>query len=171
MIVHLDGMQVETDDSAWVAPTAVVIGRVTLGSEVGVWYGSVIRADDETIRIGDRTNIQDGCVLHADPGFPLAVGTGVSLGHNAVLHGCTIGDDVLIGMGAIVMNGAVVGQGSLVAAGAVVTAGAVVPSGSLVAGIPGKVRRSLTSDEIEGNRANARSYVDNVARHRAARTL
>ena len=171
MIVHLDGIRTETDDSAWVAPTAVVIGRVTLGSDVGVWYGSVMRADDESIQIGERSNIQDGCVLHADPGFPLVVGAGVSVGHNAVLHGCTIGDDVLIGMGAIVMNGAVVGRGSLVAAGAVVTAGAVVPSGSLVAGIPGKVRRSLTSDEIEGNRANARSYVDNVARHRAARTL
>ena len=168
MILDLGESTVSIDRSAWVASTAVVVGQVTLGSEVGLWYGAVVRADSERIEVGDRTNIQDGCVLHADPGFPLVIGSGVSLGHNAVLHGCTIGDDVLVGMGAIVMNGAVVGSGSLVAAGAVVTEGAVVPAGSLVAGVPGKVRRTLSSDEIAGNRTNAAFYVDNIAVHRAA---
>lgn len=171
MRIALDNATPSVADTAWTAPTAVVVGDATLGEHVGIWYGAVVRADAERIEIGDRTNIQDGCALHADPGFPLVIGSGVSVGHNAVLHGCTIGDDVLIGMGSIVMNGAVVGDGSLIAAGAVVVEGAVIPPGSLVAGVPGKVRRELTDEQIAMNRLNAEFYVANIARHSAAQQL
>ncbi len=117
------------DASAWIAPTATVVGDVVVGAESSVWYSAVIRADMEAIRIGARTNVQDGCALHADPGFPLGVGDGVSIGHNAVLHGCTVEDGVLIGMGPVVLHGAVIGRGSLVAAGATVLARTHVPAG------------------------------------------
>ncbi|MCM6773485.1 gamma carbonic anhydrase family protein [Nocardia sp. CDC159] len=154
------------DESAWIAPSATVIGRVTLGEQVGIWYGAVLRGDIEDISVGARSNIQDGCVLHADPGFPLTVGTGVSVGHNAILHGCTIGDDVLIGMGATVLNGAVIGSGSLIAANALIPENARIPPGSLVAGVPGKVRRELGEAERERIKLNAAVYVHSIATHR-----
>ena len=122
----------------------------------------------DSISIGERSNIQDGCVAHTDPGYPVVVGSGVSVGHRAVLHGCTVEDDALIGMGAVVLNGAVVGAGSLVAAGAVVTEGMQIPPGSLVAGVPAKVRRELDEDAQEALRRNARIYVDLAAQHREA---
>lgn len=171
MRIEVGGFAPEIEESAWLAPNATVIGRVRLAAEVSVWYGAVLRGDLEQIIVGERTNIQDGCVLHADPGVPLTVGSGVSVGHNAILHGCTIGDDVLVGMGATVLNGAVVGAGSLIAANALVPGGAQIPPGSLVAGVPGKVRRELSEAERDGIRLNSAVYLHNMATHRGARTL
>jgi carbonic anhydrase/acetyltransferase-like protein (isoleucine patch superfamily) len=152
---------------AWVAPGARLIGPVTLHDRSSVWYNAVLRADNEPIVIGERTNIQDNCSCHVDDGFPLTLGSGVSVGHNAVLHGCTIEDDVLIGMHATVMNGAVIGAESLVAAGALVTAGTIVPPRSLVAGVPAKVRRELSDEEVAGIRRNAAVYLEHLELHRA----
>jgi carbonic anhydrase/acetyltransferase-like protein (isoleucine patch superfamily) len=152
---------------AWMAPGAVLVGQVTVGAESSVWFGAVIRADRERIIVGQRTNIQDGAVLHSDPGLPLVIGDGVSVGHGAVVHGCEIGDDVLVGMGATVLNGAQLGAGSLIAAGAVILEGTVVPPRSLVAGVPGKVRRSVTDDEFAEIRRNAATYVALAARYSA----
>ncbi|MGW6427068.1 gamma carbonic anhydrase family protein [Nocardia sp. NPDC055053] len=171
MIIKVSGFAPEIDDTAWIAPNATVIGRVSLAAEVGVWYSAVLRGDLEQITLGARTNIQDGCVLHADPGFPLTVGSGVSVGHNAILHGCTIGDDVLVGMGATVLNGAVIGAGSLIAANALIPEGAQIPPGSLVAGVPGKVRKELTEAQQDGIKLNAAVYVHNLAAHRTAEVL
>jgi carbonic anhydrase/acetyltransferase-like protein (isoleucine patch superfamily) len=157
------------DASAWVAPTATFVGRVNLGPDSSVWYQAVLRADSEEIWIGSGSNIQDGVVAHVDPGFPLTIGRNVSVGHNAVLHGCTVGDGTLVGMGAVVMNGAVVGDNCLVAAGALVTEGAQIPPRSLVAGVPAKVRRELTDEEIEHGTANALTYRELAGVHRGAR--
>lgn len=157
----------ELDESAFVALGAVVVGRVRLAADSSVWYNAVLRAEAEPITLGERSNLQDGVVCHVDAGYPVTIGTGVSVGHRAVLHGCTVEDDCLIGMGATILNGAVVGAGSLVAAGAVVLEGTVVPPGSLVAGVPGKVRRELTADEQAGIRRNAEAYLAHVARHTA----
>lgn len=143
---------------AWIAPGATVVGAVTVGAASSVWYGAVLRGDGDRIDVGARTNIQDGCVLHADPGLPLTLGDGISVGHRAVLHGCTVGDDTLVGMGAVVLNGARIGPRCLVAAGALVLEGAEIPAQSLVAGAPAKVRRPLTDDEVERLRANAATY-------------
>jgi carbonic anhydrase/acetyltransferase-like protein (isoleucine patch superfamily) len=166
MRIQLGEHAPEIEESAWIAPNATVIGRVRLGAEVSVWYSAVLRGDLETIEVGARSNIQDGCVLHADPGFPLTVGAGVSVGHNAILHGCTIGDDVLVGMGATILNGAVVGPGSLIAANALIPEGARIPPGSLVAGVPGKVRRELGAEEQDRIRLNATVYLANTAQYR-----
>ncbi|MBW8872163.1 MAG: gamma carbonic anhydrase family protein [Leifsonia sp.] len=158
-------------DDAWVAPGATVVGEVELQAGASVWYGAVVRADNAPIVIGRDSNLQDNVSAHADPAFPLTVGERVSVGHNAVLHGCTIEDDVLIGMSATVLNGARIGAGSLVAAGAVVTQGAVIPPRSLVAGIPAKVRRELTDEEVRGIALNAAVYLEKTAQHRAAVAL
>jgi carbonic anhydrase/acetyltransferase-like protein (isoleucine patch superfamily) len=166
--ISLAGHTPAVADTAWVAPTAAVIGDVTIGERTGVFYSAVVRGDTTTITIGEGSNLQDGVVLHADPDFPCTVGSGVSIGHAAVVHGCTIEDDCLIGMGAVVLNGAVVGRGSMVAAGAVVLEGAQIPPGSLVAGVPGKVRRELSADEQAGLRENARHYTELTAAHRIA---
>ena len=171
MMIKLGEHVPQIDDTAWVAPNATVSGRVRLGAEVGIWYSAVRRGDLEDITVGPRTNIQDGCVLHADPGFPLTVGAGVSVGHNAILHGCTVGDDVLVGMGATVLNGAVIGEGSLIAANALIPEGAQIPPGSLVAGVPGKVRRELGEAELERIRLNATVYLHNLAVHREGAQL
>ncbi|MFD4255743.1 gamma carbonic anhydrase family protein [Amycolatopsis thermoflava] len=159
-MAHLtvDGKEPSVDAGAWIAPGAVVAGAVTVAAGAGVWYTAVLRADLDTITVGAGSNIQDGTIVHADPGFPVTIGSGVSVGHRAVLHGCTIEDDCLIGMGAVVLNGARIGAGSLVAAGAVVLEGADIPPGSLVAGLPAKVRRPLTAEEQAGTRANAENY-------------
>jgi carbonic anhydrase/acetyltransferase-like protein (isoleucine patch superfamily) len=158
-------------DDAWVAPGAVLAGAVTVGPQASVWYTAVIRADTETITIGAGTNIQDGTVIHADPGFPTRVGAGVVVGHRVVLHGCTIDDDVLIGMGSVVMNGARIGTGSLVAAGAVVLEGTEIPPGSLVAGVPAKVRRPLTEEERAHIGSGAQAYRELARTHAAAMTV
>ncbi|MGK8489266.1 gamma carbonic anhydrase family protein [Nocardia asiatica] len=171
MRIQLGEHAPEIEESAWIAPNATVIGRVRLGAEVSVWYSAVLRGDLETIEVGARSNIQDGCVLHADPGFPLTVGAGVSVGHNAILHGCTVGDDVLVGMGATILNGAVVGAGSLIAANALIPEGARIPPGSLVAGVPGKVRRELRAEEQDRIRLNATVYLANTAQHRTGNAV
>ena len=154
------------DPSAWVARSATLIGRVTLRAGSSVFYGAVVRADCDSIELGERSNLQDNVSVHADHGTPVRIGSGVSVGHGAVVHGCTIGDDCLIGMNATVLNRAVIGEGSVVAAGAVVLEGTVVPPRSLVAGVPAKVRRELTDDEVDGIRRNAQTYVELSAAHR-----
>lgn len=168
LIVSLNGMTPSVPESAWVAPNATLVGAVTLAAGSSVFYGSVLRADSDTIEIGEGSNIQDNVTVHCDGGLPTRVGSGVSVGHGAILHGCTVEDDCLIGMGATVLNGAVIGTGSLVAAGAVILEGTVVPPGSLVAGVPGKVRRELSEEERAGIRANAAHYLELSAAHAAA---
>ncbi len=158
------------DDSAFTAPTASIIGEVTLGATASVFYGASVRADTAPIRIGEGTNLQDNVVVHADPGYPATIGDRVSVGHSAVIHGCTVEDDCLIGMSATVMNGAVIGSGSLVAAGAVVLEGTIVPPHSLVAGVPAKVRRDLSDDEVGAVKANAERYRALALEHRQALT-
>ncbi|HWB67665.1 MAG TPA: gamma carbonic anhydrase family protein [Mycobacteriales bacterium] len=167
-ILPLEGHAPEIDGDAFLAPGTSVIGRVQIGAQASVWYGSVLRGDSDQIRLGAGSNLQDGCAVHADPGYPVSIGDRVSIGHRAVIHGCTIDDDVLIGMGAVVLNGAHVGSGSLVAAGAVVLEGVDIPPNSLVAGVPGKVRRETSEAERERIRFNAEVYLHLAARHRAA---
>lgn len=159
LILAVAGRAPEVDPSVFVAPNAVVVGAVSLAAGVSVWYGAVLRADAETITVGADTNIQDNCTVHSDPSFPAVLGARISVGHNAVLHGCVVEDDVLIGMSATVLNGARIGAGSLVAAGAVVPQGMRVPPGSLVAGVPAKVKRPLTEEERAGLKANAEGYL------------
>jgi carbonic anhydrase/acetyltransferase-like protein (isoleucine patch superfamily) len=166
-VIAFDGTRPVVDDSAWTAPGVTLVGAVRLAARSSVWFGTVLRADGDSIEAGERSNFQDGCVVHADPGLPVSVGRGVSVGHSAVLHGCTIEDDVLVGMSATVLNGAHIGSGSLVAAGTVVLEGSVIPSGSLVAGVPGKVRRTVTEKEFEEIRRNADTYVDLAHRYAA----
>jgi carbonic anhydrase/acetyltransferase-like protein (isoleucine patch superfamily) len=155
-------------ESAFVAPGAVLVGHVTLAENASVWYNSVLRAEAEPIRIGAGSNLQDNVSCHVDTGFPLILGRNVSVGHGAVLHGCTIEDDVLVGMASTIMNGAVIGTGSLVAAGAVVLEGTIVPPHSLVAGVPAKIRRGLTEEERDGIRHNAANYLEHSALHQEA---
>jgi carbonic anhydrase/acetyltransferase-like protein (isoleucine patch superfamily) len=168
MPVHaLEGMSPDLppDGRYWIAPTATLVGQVTVGEGVGIWFGVVIRGDQERITIGADTNIQELTVIHTDTGFPCAIGTGVTVGHRAILHGCTIGSNVLVGMGAVILNGARIGDDSLVAAGALVTEGKQFPPGSLVLGTPAKVVRPLTADEIAHNRLSAAHYVANWKRY------
>ncbi|MBD0844495.1 gamma carbonic anhydrase family protein [Streptomyces sp. TRM68416] len=165
MIKGIGGREPKIDEDVFVAPTAAVIGDVTLEAGASVWYGAVVRGDVERISVGARSNIQDNCTLHADPGFPVTVGERVSVGHNAVVHGATVGDDCLIGMGATVLNGAVIGAGSLVAAQALVPQGMQVPPGSLVAGVPAKVRRELTEEERQGLTLNGTMYAELAKAH------
>ena len=156
----------EVEPSAWVAPGAAVIGSVYLGPRASVWFGAVLRGDTEAIVVGEGTNVQDNAVLHTDAGFPLAIGRDCTIGHKAILHGCTIGDETLIGMGATVLNGARIGRNCLIGAGALVTEGKEIPDGSLVMGMPAKVVRPLDSAAFEGLRASARSYQERAARYR-----
>jgi carbonic anhydrase/acetyltransferase-like protein (isoleucine patch superfamily) len=170
-IAELDFGAPKIDGEAFVAPTAVVVGAVTMGPRASIWYAAVARADFETIEIGADSNVQDGCTLHSDPGFPLVLGRGVTVGHRVVLHGARVDDDVLVGMGSVVMNGAHIGSGSIVAAGAVVTPGTVVPPSSVVAGVPAKVVRQATDDDLAHIRANAASYYDRLASARKVRPV
>ncbi|WP_329015309.1 gamma carbonic anhydrase family protein [Streptomyces sp. NBC_00690] len=167
-IAGVGGKEPDIDPAAFTAPTSVVVGEVTLAAGASVWYHAVLRADLGSIVIGADSNIQDNCTVHVDPGHPVIVGERVSVGHNAVLHGCTVEDGVLIGMGATVLNGAHIGAGSLVAAQALVPQGMRVPPGSLVAGVPAKVRRELTDEERAGIKVNAAMYLDLAKQHRAA---
>ena len=152
------------DGAYWIAPDASVVGNVKMGEGASVWFGAVLRGDNEPITIGARSNIQDGSVLHSDPGAPLTVGEGVTVGHKAVLHGCTIGDNSLIGIGAVVLNRARIGSNSLVGAGALVTEGKEFPDGVLIVGSPARVVRELTPEQIEGIRRSAKHYVGNARR-------
>jgi carbonic anhydrase/acetyltransferase-like protein (isoleucine patch superfamily) len=166
LIKGIGGKDPQVDQEAFVAPTSVVIGDVTLNAGASIWYGAVLRADGGPVVIGADSNVQDNCTLHVDLGFPLTVGERVSIGHNAVVHGATVEDDCLIGMGATVLNGAVIGAGSLVAAQALVPQGMRVPPGSLVAGVPAKVKRPLTDEEREGISLNGVFYVELAKAHR-----
>lgn len=168
LITGVGGKDPRIDPAAFIAPTSVVVGDATVAAGASVWYHTVLRADGGPISVGTDSNIQDNCTLHCDPGFPLTVGERVSVGHNAVLHGCTVADDVLIGMGATVLNGAHIGAGSLVAAQSLVPQGMRVPPGSLVAGVPAKVKRELTEEERAGIRRNAARYVERAKAHREA---
>lgn len=166
VIAGVGGREPKLDEDAYAAPTSVVVGAVTLEAGSSVWYGAVLRGDCDLITVGDGSNIQDNCTVHADPGFPTHIGAGVSVGHNAVLHGCTVEDEVLVGMSATVLNGARIGSGSLIAAHALVPQGMQVPPGSLVAGVPAKIKRELTDEEREGIKANAAMYRHLARTHR-----
>jgi carbonic anhydrase/acetyltransferase-like protein (isoleucine patch superfamily) len=144
----------------FVACNATVIGNITFGKEVGIWFGAVIRADKDRISIGDRSNIQDNCIVHTSKGYPVTLGNEVSVGHGAILHGCTIQDHVLVGMGAVVLNGARIGNGSIIGAGAVVTEGKDIPPNSVVVGVPGKIVKQTDADQQQHIRNNASSYVE-----------
>ena len=148
----------------WVAPDANVIGQVRLMAGASVWFGATLRGDNEWINLGTGSNVQENSVLHTDIGYPLSIGRNCTIGHNAILHGCTIGDQSLIGMGAIVLNGAQIGRNCLIGAGALITEGKIIPDNSLVLGAPGKVVRSLTEAEIEGLRDSAVGYQNNMRR-------
>ncbi|MBP7915323.1 MAG: gamma carbonic anhydrase family protein [Vitreoscilla sp.] len=152
--------------SAWVAESAQVIGRVALGAQASIWYGAVLRGDNDWITIGERSNIQDGCVLHTDDGAPLTLGDDVTVGHQVMLHGCTVGDNSLIGIQSVILNGAHIGRNSIVGAGALVTEGKEFPDGVLIVGRPAKVVRELTPEQIERLKWSAAHYVDNAERHR-----
>ncbi|MBS0466829.1 MAG: gamma carbonic anhydrase family protein, partial [Proteobacteria bacterium] len=153
--------------SSWVADSAQVMGKVVLGADASVWFGTVVRGDTETITIGAGSNVQDGSVLHADAGQPLVIGERVTVGHKVMLHGCSIGDESLIGIGAVVLNGAKIGKHCLVGAGSLVTEGKEFPDGSMILGSPARVVRQLTPEQIEGLRNSARSYMDNARRFKA----
>ena len=165
-IYQLGALAPRLAESAWIADSAVVIGNVELGDEASIWFGAVLRGDTETLSIGRRSNVQDGSVLHADHGFPLVLGEDVTVGHQVMLHGCTIGDGSLIGIQAVVLNGARIGRHCLVAAGAVVTEGKEFPDGSLILGAPARVVRPLTPEQIEGLKQSAAHYVENARRYR-----
>lgn len=153
-------------EDTWVAPDANLIGKVVLEQGSSVWFGCTIRADHEEIRVGAGSNVQENCVMHTDMGYPLTIGAGCTIGHKAMLHGCVIGENSLIGMGATVLNGAVIGKNCLVGAGALITEGKVIPDGSLVMGAPGKIVRTLDQQAIEMLRASALHYQENAARFR-----
>lgn len=167
MNYEIDGKRPEVEQTAFVAPTASLIGQVRVDAEASVWFGAVLRGDGDAIHLGERSNLQDNAVVHADPGFPATIGTDVSIGHGAIVHGCTIGDRVLVGMGATVLNGAVVGEDTLIGAGTLISQGAQIPPRSLVVGVPGKVRRELTEQEAQAVAANAAQYVQRAAGYRA----
>lgn len=147
------------EGSFYAATSATVTGDVSIGTDSSVWHGAVVRADSAPITIGARSNVQDNVTIHVDPGFPVHVGDGVSIGHNAIVHGCTVGDNTIVGMGAILLNGARIGRDCVVGAGALVAQGAEIPDGSVAFGSPARVRRSMSSDEIGRNRDNALEYV------------
>lgn len=167
MIYSLDGIAPEIAEDTWIAPDANVIGRVVLEAGASIWFGCTLRGDNEEIRVGAGSNVQENCVFHTDPGCPLRIGADCTIGHKAMLHGCTIGDGSLIGMGATVLNGAVIGKGCLIGAGALVTEGKTIPDGSLVMGAPGKVVRELDDAARAGLLASAAHYRQNMRRFRA----
>lgn len=169
-IYALGGDRPERHADTWIAPDANVIGKVVLEEGASVWFGCTIRADHEEIRIGAGSNVQENCVMHIDLGYPLTIGAGCTIGHKAMLHGCTIGDNSLIGMGATVLNGAKIGKNCLIGAGALITEGKVIPDGSLVMGVPGKVVRALDEKAIQGLRASALHYQENMRRFRDTMT-
>lgn len=166
-LFEIDGIAPQVADSAWVADSAQVIGRVELGEDCSIWFGAVLRGDQpEPIRIGRGSNIQDASVLHSDAGVPLTIGENVTVGHQVVLHGCTIGDGSLIGIGAVVLNGAKIGKHCLVGAGALVTEGKEFPDGSLIVGSPAVVKRALSAEQIAGLQRSAEHYIANAARYK-----
>lgn len=168
LVLSLGDRSPEIDDDAWLAPNSVVSGSVQIGAGSSVWYGASLRGDNEQITVGERSNFQDNVVVHADEGFPAVIADDVSVGHNAVLHGCSVGSGTIVGMGAVVLNGARIGRECLIAGGAVVLEGTEVPDGSLVAGVPGKVRRELSAEERAGLMMGISHYPTLAQTHRTA---
>lgn len=167
MIYELDGQAPQIATDTWVAPDANLIGKVALAAGASIWFGSTLRGDNEWITIGPGSNVQENTIMHTDMGYPLTIGENCTIGHRAMLHGCTIGDGSLIGMGATVLNGAVIGKGCLIGAGALITEGKIIPDGSLVMGAPGKIMRELDQDAKQGLLQAAQSYQANMRRFRA----
>lgn len=167
-LLPFEGRNPALRETAWVAPGATVVGDVRLGERASVWYGAVLRGDTEPITIGDHTNIQDGAVLHADPGFPATIGSGCVVGHKAIVHGATVEDGCLIGMNATVLNGARIGEGSVVGAGAVVPEGREFPPRSLILGIPAKQIGEVSEDQLREIERGAAEYVERAAAHRSS---
>jgi carbonic anhydrase/acetyltransferase-like protein (isoleucine patch superfamily) len=170
MIYALDGIAPQIDPSAWVADSADLIGKVVVEADASIWFGAIARGDNEEIRIGAGSNVQENCVLHTDMGYPLTIGANCTIGHKAMLHGCTIGEGTLIGMGATVLNGAKIGKGCLIGACALITEGKEIPDGSLVMGAPGKVVRQLDETARARLLASAAGYQANARRFRAGLT-
>ena len=168
-LYQLGDAKVKTPDSGryWVAPNAVLLGKVELCDEASVWFGAVLRGDNELIRVGARSNVQDGCVLHTDPGFPLGIGEDCTIGHMVMLHGCTIGRGSLIGIGSIILNGARIGEDCLIGANTLIAEGKIIPPRSMVIGSPGKIVRELTDDDVKRFGAAAGRYVANWKRFAA----
>ncbi|MBN9886447.1 gamma carbonic anhydrase family protein [Salipiger abyssi] len=169
-IYALDGVAPEIAADAWVAPDANLIGKVVLEEAASVWFGCTLRGDNEEIRVGAGSNVQENVVCHTDMGYPLVIGAGCTIGHKVMLHGCVIGENTLIGMGATILNGAKIGRNCLIGAGALITEGKEIPDGSLVMGMPGKVVRQLDEAAIAGLRKSARHYQDNARRYAAGLT-
>lgn len=168
MLYRLDDIAPEIESEAcWIAPDAVLIGKVRLETDASVWWGAVLRGDNELITVGHGSNVQDGCICHTDPGFPLTIGPNVTVGHLAVLHGCTIGEGTLIGIGAVVLNGAKVGRNCLIGAKALIPEGKEIPDNSLVMGMPGKIVGTVRPEQIERVHAGTAKYVRNGRRYRA----
>jgi carbonic anhydrase/acetyltransferase-like protein (isoleucine patch superfamily) len=166
MLYELDGVSPDIDGQAWIAPGCHLIGKVSVMDLASIWFGTTIRGDNERITIGAGSNVQENCVLHTDMGYPLNIGTNCTIGHKVTLHGCTIGNNTLIGMGATVLNGAVIGDNCLIGAGALITEGKVIPAGSLVMGI-GKIVRDLDAAAVQELTVSAQHYQENAARFRA----
>lgn len=167
MLYELDGVAVRAEGEYWVADSAVVVGNVLLKQNANVWFNAVIRGDNELITIGEGSNVQDGSVLHSDPGYPLTIGSHVTVGHKVMLHGCEIGEGSLIGINAVVLNGAKIGKNCIVGANALITEGKEIPDNSMVMGSPGKVVRTLTDEQAAGIRMGAKHYVENARRFRS----
>jgi carbonic anhydrase/acetyltransferase-like protein (isoleucine patch superfamily) len=165
-LYQLDEHSPQLADGAWVADSAQVMGKVVLAEDASVWFGAILRGDNETLTVGRGSNVQDGTVMHSDLGYPLTLGENVTVGHQAMLHGCTVGDGSLIGIQAVVLNGAKIGRHCLVGAGALVTEGKEFPDGSLIVGSPAKVVRQLTPEQIDGLRRSAEHYVENARRYK-----
>jgi len=170
MIYALGDQTPELDGDSWVAPDANVIGRVRMAAGSSVWFTATLRGDNEWIEVGAGSNVQEGCTLHTDMGYPLVIGRDCTIGHNVILHGCTIGDETLIGMGAVILNGARIGRNCLIGAGALITEGKEIPDGSLVMGSPGKVVRQLDEPAFANLRRSAAHYQDNMRRYRSGLT-
>ena len=168
MIYELDGHRVRAEGDCFVADNAVLLGKVLLKHNASVWFGAVLRGDNELITIGDHSNVQDLSVLHTDPGCPLTIGSYCTIGHKVMLHGCSIGDNTLVGINSVILNNAVIGPNCLIGANSLIPEGKVIPEGSLVMGSPGKVVRQLTPEQIAGLRRSAEGYVENSRRFRAS---
>lgn len=164
MLYQLDDKQVQLPEKYYIAPSAAVIGNVALGKNVSIWFNAVIRGDSELIIIGEDCNIQDGAILHTDPGYPMTLGKGVTVGHKAMLHGCNVGDYSLIGINAVILNGAKIGSHCVIGANALVTENMEIPDGSLVMGSPAKIKRNLSSDQQQALEIQAQHYVQNGRR-------
>jgi carbonic anhydrase/acetyltransferase-like protein (isoleucine patch superfamily) len=161
MIYNFENKTLKSEESNWIAPNATVIGDVILKKNSSVWFNAVLRGDVESITIGEGSNIQDGSVLHTDPGFPLTIGSGVTVGHMVTLHGCSIADDSLIGIGSTVLNNTKIGKNCIVGAKTLITENKIIPDNSLVIGLPGKIIRQITNDEIKHIKENAKRYIEN----------